>query len=343
MFSCNVFLARYVVVMGIEFAGLHRFWIIVPFSLICFFVIRYYFFTKARITQLVHSKWRSVLLLNFSEMRQLIKVFLFVVALGAFFIAFLQPRFGDRSSTRVQEGRELLVVLDVSRSMLAQDARPNRIEFAKRKILMLLEKMAFERVGLILFCDSAYTYCPLTADFGAFELFLRNVRAETFAIGTTAVDRALDEAIKNFVRVQDRKNRLVLLLTDGEDFSSNLLEAKHQAREHGIIVYALGIGTQSGAPIPIVNLTGEVIGHEKDADGKPYLSRLNEEFLEALCREFSGMYIRAASDDRDVSEIASLVRYEKDLFETRNSSEKEERFPLFLLVGFICLLFEWVL
>ncbi len=293
---------------------------------------------------LVSVSRRSLLFSRFSVTRLVIKKFLLVCGIIFLFIAFLQPQWGLVEETVEQEGRDLFIALDVSRSMLAQDKQPNRLAFAKQKIKQLVTLLKSERIGLVLFSGSAVVQCPLTVDYGAFFLFLDQIDAETISSGTTALDQAIKRVIDMFASDMKRKNKLLVLLTDGEDFSSNLSSVREQARSLGVHIFTLGIGTPQGAPVPIIDEEGRQRGHEKNEKGEIVISRLNEGILQALSAESGGIYVKATDDETDVKKLVQLVEnYEKEKFEDKKIGTLQERYPLVALCSFACFLIEWLL
>ena len=293
---------------------------------------------------LVHKVNQKLLFSGFSVSRQKIKTFFLLAALFCIFLALLRPQWGKKENVVVQQGRDLLIVLDISRSMLAQDLKPSRLEFVKLKIRNLLNKLRFERVGLILFSGSAFLQCPLTADYPAFLTFLHSVDVETIASGTTSIDFALLKAINVFSNSQDRKNKLVLLATDGEDFSTNLKAVKQKAKKENIKVLSWGIGTTQGAPVPKIDKFAKQIGHEVDKDGSIATSKLGEEKLKDISSYLDGHYFKSTNSDSDLNNITNVIEgFEKEDFEDKKLSLYEDKYPLLLGVAWVLLLLEWLL
>jgi len=307
-------------------------------------LVRHHAIITRAIGSLVQSAHLKKLFPGVSSFRLRTKIILRVIALPLLFIALLQPQWGKKERVVEQEGRDVLVVLDISRSMLAADMRPSRLEFIKLKIRALLERLQAERVGLLLFSGSAFLQCPLTSDHAAFLLFLDQVDVETIASGTTAIDKALERAMEVFGRSQGRKNKLVVLATDGEDFSQNLARVKQKALREGIKLFALGIGSIEGAPIPILDAYGNKIGHEKNESGTVALSKLNEKMLQKLCTELDGTYVRTTYADTDLDTIVSSIQqFEKEKFTDKKISMYEDHYPWLLGAALFLLAVEWIL
>ena len=325
-------------------AGTNKFLLLPVFLLLIFFIIKNYLKNKKTIKIIVHERNQKDIFQFFSSKKLFFKVLLQVVSLVFLFIAILQPQWNKKEINVQQEGRDLLIALDISRSMLAKDLKPNRLEFTKLKIRKLLNKLDFERVGLILFSGSAFLQCPLTADHAAFLMFLEQVDTEVISSGTTAIESAILKSIEVFEQSKDRKNKLLLLATDGEDFSLNLDFVKNKAKQENIKVFSFGVATVQGAPIPMFDKKGNQVGHEIDQYGKIAISRLNEDGLRIISEKLLGKFFRFTYDDSDLNSIVNTIQsYEKEKFEDKKISYKQDQYPWFLAVTFLCLALEWVL
>lgn len=272
------------------------------------------------------------------------KTIFFAAGLLLLVLALMRPQWGLKQEKTIREGRDLFIALDVSRSMLANDCDPDRLTSAKKKIKQLLAQLGCERVGLILFSGSAFVQCPLTTDYGSFSLFLDNVDVESISSGTTALDQAIKEAIKSFGNAPSRKTKLLVVITDGEDFSSNLHAIKTQAQSDGVKIFTLGIGTTEGAPIPLYDERGKAIGHQRDAKGAVVISRLNEGMLQTLAQDAGGVYVRARSDSQELKHLVECIhQFEREKLEENVREQREDRYHYFLLGSLLCFLIEWLL
>ncbi len=333
------------IVAGITWASWHYAWYI-PGILAIMVGIGIWRYIKKRRTAYILTKIskQQNILCNFSLTKQIIKTCLWILGITFFCIALLQPQWNKKEEIIEQQGRDVLIALDVSRSMLAQDYNPTRLQYAKKKIMKLVSLLSSERVGLILFSGSAFVQCPLTHDIAAFSLFLQQVDAETISSGTTALDVAIKKSIDVFAAFPHRKNKLLLVFTDGEDFSSNLADVKHEAQKLGFHIFTVGIGTEQGAPIPIIDLEGNCIGHEQDSAGTIIMSRLNEGILRTLADDVGGTYVQATQDTSDIEIIVRQVeQFQKELLDDKKLTRLEEQYPWFIGAAFICFLFEWLL
>jgi len=297
-----------------------------------------------RVTHLLAGGWLKQLFKHVSLSRQISKASLLAIGVLFLVLALMRPQWDQKEEVVAQQGRDLFIALDISRSMLAGDVKPDRLTMAKKKIQQLLKGLHAERVGLVLFSGSAFIQCPLTADYGAFNLYLNQVDVETISSGSTALEQVLKEVLRAFGRMQDKKNKLLVLLTDGEDFSTNLAAVKQEAQQAGLHVFALGMGTTEGAPIPLYDVQGNRIGHQKDDKGSIVISRLNESLLSTLASDVGGTYIKATADNTDVTSIIRHVqKFEKEKFDDKTISSLEDKYHYCLLISFICFALEWLL
>jgi Ca-activated chloride channel homolog len=281
---------------------------------------------------------------HFSLLRKAIKLLLLASSFFFLILALARPQWGSVRDTVSQEGRDLLIVLDVSRSMLAQDIKPSRFAFAKEKIRALVHQLTAERVGLMIFSSDAIVQCPFTADIHAFMRFLDLVEVEPFSWGTTALDRALIRSIEAFKKVPQRKHKIVALFTDGEDFSLGLESVKEQAKKAGLTLFTIGIGTQEGAPIPLYDEHNAFTGYQKDDKGSIVITRLQEKTLADIAQKTGAEYMRATEDESDIEWLVSEVhRFEKEKFDDKTFATKQERFGPFAALSALLLLIEWLL
>ena len=327
------------------FAGTSRMLLVLPaVALLCILAVRRFATISKAVALLASNAHLQTLLQGFSTTRHRVKLALTLVAAGALLITMLQPRFGQAMHTVQRQGRDVMIALDISRSMQARDVKPTRLVQAKLKVAQLVQGLAADRVGLILFAGSAMVQCPLTADHDAFNMFLDGVDTETRSSGTTAIDRALAAALDCYKNQNGRKSKLVVLVTDGEDFSRNFATVKRQAAEEGIVIAALGMGTPAGAPVPKIDFYGKQVGHEVDADGKPALTKLNEELLASLAKELGGIYVRAQPGTQDIAQIQAFIeRFESEQIGEHELETAQEQYPWFAGLAALLLGLEWIL
>ncbi len=328
---------------AIHWVGATRALWLVPLALIIiiFFWLRLFqynrFFNRFVARELVQD-----LVLGYSSWRLWIKGISMTLATISLVIACMQPQWGEGKKVIDHEGRDIVIALDISRSMLCNDFKPSRLEFAKIKIGSLLQELAAERVGLVLFCGAAMVQCPLTVDHGAFRMMLSHVSVETFGQGATALDKALAVSAQCFEKDNRRHSKLIILVTDGEDYSRNLTQVQAALKDQGIALLALGVATRDGAPVPRINAQGDLIGYEQDNNGL-VISRLNEELLQSMVNELGGCYERARYDDQDITQFVRFIaQRERERFSSRQVTYGKEQYPWFLGGALAMLLLEWI-
>jgi len=271
-------------------------------------------------------------------------------------LALARPQAGGRAKLTRQQGLDVIVALDFSKSMLAKDVYPSRLERAKRELERLMDHLAGDRIGLVAFAGETLTYPP-TTDYAAVKLFWRDLSPWDMPVGGTALGRAIRAGTDILTRLRthagqgaaaearvNQRAQVILLLTDGEDTESEPIEAAEEASKLGIKIYTVGIGSRSGELIPTFDEKGQVTGYVKDADGKYVTSRLGEDTLLKIAQKTGGEYLHADAKQFSVEQIeaalASLKRTENEARVVKEYDDVYEAllFPAFLLlVGEACM------
>lgn len=255
----------------------------------------------------------------------------FFMGAAALALAYLRPSWGYEERPRVGRGQDVMVVLDISHSMLAQDVAPNRLQRARREILDLVAASAGARVGLVVAGEAAYLQCPLTRDGEALKVFMDGVREEEAENRGSDLGAGIRLAVETLTRARDEDHpgQSILILSDGEDHGDGAKAGAQAAKDAGIRVDALGIGSPDGAPLPAAGG-----GWKKDGDGRIVVSRLDGALLEAVSAAGGGRYVLATPDDRD---LAALGLFSKDVgTKTEEGTERvpRERYPVFVWAAF---------
>ena len=261
-----------------------------------------------------------------------------VVTLAA--LALTQPRWGFEWREVKHKGVDVFVLLDVSKSMLTEDVRPNRLTQAKYAVQDLLEKLRGDRIGLVAFAGTAFVQCPLTVDYEAFRLTLKDADTRIIPRGGTAIGTAIRTALKAFEAGEGR-DRAIVLITDGEETESDALTAADEAAKAGVKIYAIGIGTAEGELIP-VREDGKSMEFLKDREGKVVKSRLDEETLKQLALKTGGIYVRSAAGDFGIDTIydKGIAQLQRKEYEARLQKQYFERFQWPLGIAFALLIVE---
>lgn len=255
-----------------------------------------------------------------SAVKPWIRIILLSLSLGMLALGLARPQVGAKLSQKESKGVEIMIALDVSNSMLAEDYAPNRLERAKLAVSKLVDRLDGDRIGLILFAGSAFVQLPVTTDYVSAKMFLSSVSTESVQVQGTAIGEAIRLAVKSF-SPQSEKSRAVIVITDGENHEDNPVKMAAEAFENGVRVFAVGVGTPEGKPIP---MNGEYI---KDRDGNIVVTRLDEETLQKIASEGGGAYVRAGNGEFGLNPIVdSIRRMDKEKFDTVVFEEYNELF-----------------
>ena len=252
-------------------------------------------------------------------------------------LAAARPQWGARLETVHRHGVDLIAALDTSYSMNTEDIAPNRLEKAKGEIRRLVRKSEGDRIGLVTFAGSASVQCPLTLDHGAIDLFLDATGAGMLPQPGTSLAAAIETATSAFVE-RERKYKVLVLFTDGEDLEGQVENAVRKSKEAGVIIYAIGTGTPQGKPVPIRDAKGDIVEYRKDPDGKIVVSSLDERSLAEIAAQTGGRYFRATASENEVDALyADISGLEKKEMESRLFQNFEDQFqyPLGLAILFL--------
>jgi Ca-activated chloride channel family protein len=282
-----------------------------------------------------------------SHHRRAIKLILLYLAVCSLPLALARPQWGTRLEPITRRGADVVIVLDTSFSMSAEDLAPSRLGQAKHAIGSLLDLLVGDRVALVTFAGRAHLSCPLTVDHGAVRLFLDAIHVDEVPVPGTAVADALRaglEALRIDEPELDDRGRALVLLTDGEDHAGEIESVVKEIAGSGVTVHTVGCGTARGAPIPIRDAAGMITGYKKDRDGKVVTTRLSEDVLEEIALETGGRYYRATTSEIEVDEIGqSLASMSQGELGSELRTKYEERFQMPLLVGWLALAAETIL
>lgn len=277
-----------------------------------------------------------------SSRRRRWKAAIVTCAIALVALALAGPRFGTQLRDVKREGVDLVIALDVSASMLAEDVAPNRLDRAKNEIRKLLDELRGDRIGLVIFAGDAFLQCPLTTDYSAVRLFLDVAGPEAIAVPGTDFGAALDMAVQAFdipaESPDDGRSRALLFVSDGENHVADIEELADLARDENIVMYAAGVGETGGSPIPVYQ-NGRRTGFRENADGDIVSTRLEENGLRQLSE--GGAYFRIARTSSSLSKITeALERLEKSEFAQEEFEEYEEKFQWPLALALLLLLIE---
>jgi Ca-activated chloride channel family protein len=260
-------------------------------------------------------------------------------ALGFFFfvIGLSRPQIGAKIKEHETKGAEIMIALDVSNSMLAEDYSPNRLERAKLAITRLVDKLRDDRIGLIVCAGNSFVQLPITTDYVSAKMFLNSISTDSVPIQGTAIGEAINTAIRSF-SAQSEKSRAVIVITDGENHEDDPVAAAKQAAEMGIRVFTIGVGSPEGKPIP---MDGELL---KDKEGNIVVTRLDEAVLQEVASAGNGAYVRAGNSEFGLNPIIDDIRKMED--EKYNSivfEEFDEQFMYFMAIALFFFVLEMLI
>ncbi len=280
------------------------------------------------------------LMVGLSRGRQILKATLIVLSLLLIILALARPQIGTRIEEVKREGVDILVAVDVSLSMNAKDVAPSRLEKAKHEVASLLKKLRGDRIGIIAFAGDAFLHCPFTLDYGAARLFMDALEPGIIPDPGTAIDRAIALALKSFESAE-RKYKVLILITDGENHGGDLKPLIDQAEREGVVIYTVGIGSPEGVPIPVYDESGRQVGFKKDRSGKVVMTRLDELTLEKIALQTGGKYYRATSGEEELDKIyGEIAKMEKKELGSLRYTQFEDRYQYFLAMAVLLLILE---
>ncbi len=280
---------------------------------------------------------------NLSTRKRNWKVILILAVYSILVFALADPQIGTKLERVKRKGVDIFIALDVSKSMLAEDVAPSRLEKAKHEISSFIDELQGDRIGLICFSGIAFVQCPLTLDYSAAKLFLDDIDTDIIPQPGTAISSAIETAMHSFI-TKDLKHKVLVLITDGEDHEGDPLEVAKQAAKEGVVIYTIGIGSPQGAPIPEFDRYGNRIGYKKDQNGQVVTTRLDMGTLEKIAFETGGKYKMSSTGETELGEIYKEIgSMEKKELDSRQFTQFEDRFQIFLLFVLILLVVETLL
>ncbi len=277
---------------------------------------------------------------DISNFKSTLKLIFFLFGLSFLVLGLVNPKIGTKLETVKREGVDIVFAIDVSKSMLAEDIAPNRLEKSKRLVSEIINQLASDRIGIIAYAGQAYPQLPITTDYGAAKMFLQSMNTDMLSSQGTAINEAIKLA-STYYDDEDQTNRVLFVVSDGEDHSGNsAMDAVELAVEQGIRIFTIGVGNSKGAPIPIKR-NGVVDRLKKDVDGEVVITRLNEVILEEIAENGNGEYINGSNTEEVVDHIKEeLNRMDKKEFEAKQFAEYKDQFQWFLGIGLLFLFID---
>ena len=274
---------------------------------------------------------------NASRIRPHVKFALMLTALALLIIGIARPQYGTKEQTVKRQGIEVMIALDISNSMLAEDVAPNRLERAKQMLSKLVDQMVDDKLGLVVFAGDAFTQIPITCDYVSAKMYLQSITPDIIPAQGTAIGKAITTCVSSFGTEDTEKSRAIILITDGENHEDNAQEAAKMAKEKGIHVFVVGIGKPEGSPIP----DGRG-GFKKDRQGTVVVSRLSEDMCQEVAAAGGGMYVRADNSNTATRALEKEIdKLGKQEIETKVYSDYNEQYQSFIFIALLLLVIDF--
>ena len=294
-------------------------------------------FRKRRVRRFGYEALVSALMPSVSKAKGWVRLTLFSLAFFFFIIGLSRTQIGAKLKEHETRGAEIMIALDVSNSMLAEDYSPNRLDRAKLAISKLVDRLRDDRIGLIVFAGSSFVQLPVTTDYVSAKMFLNSISTESVPIQGTAIGDAINTAIRSF-SAQSEKSRVIIVITDGENHEDDPGAAARQAAELGIKVFTIGVGSEEGKPVPV---GGELL---KDKNGDIVVSRLDEKTLREVAAAGNGSYVRAGNSEFGLNPIVDEIRkMDDEQFSSIVFEEFDEQFMYFFAIALVLFVMEMLI
>ena len=321
-----------------RFANIEMLWWLLTIPV---FVVVYIIATRRKRRQLIEfgdPELMAQLMPDASKSRPIVKFSLIMVALTLLIIATARPQYGQQEKTVKRQGIEVMVALDISNSMLAEDVVPNRLDRAKQMLSKMIDNMVDDKVGLVVFAGEAFTQLPITCDYVSAKMFLNTISPNLIPTQGTAIGAALQTAITSFGAQDSEVGRAIILITDGENHEDDAVAAAKKAQELGIQVFVVGIGKPEGSPIPKPGTND----YFKDRAGQVVVSRLNEEMCQEIAAAGKGVYVRCDNTNTAMRAVQQeLDRIATSEIETTVYADYNEQYQSFVLIALLLLVIDF--
>ncbi|WP_420401246.1 VWA domain-containing protein [Flagellimonas sp.] len=311
---------------------------IIPVMVVAFFFLQVW--KKRTQRQFAEVGLLRKLAPNRSSFKSALKLIFLLLGLSFLILGLVNPKIGTKLETVKREGVDIVFAVDVSKSMLAEDIAPNRLEKSKRLVSEIINQLASDRIGIIAYAGQAYPQLPITTDYGAAKMFLQSMNTNMLSSQGTAINAAIDLA-STYYNDAEQTNRVLFIVSDGEDHSErSTIEAVDNAIQNGIRIFTIGVGKPKGAPIPLKR-NGIVEGLKKDNQGEVVITKLNEAVLSEIAQEGNGEYIDGSNTENAVEYIKEqLNQMDKKEFEAKQFAEYKDQFQWFLGIGLFFLFLD---
>ena len=262
-----------------------------------------------------------------------------IIGTSMFIIAMINPKIGTKIETFQRLGVDIVFAVDVSKSMLAEDIAPSRIEKSKQLVGQVINNLGGDRIGIVAYAGKAFPQLPLTTDYSSAKMFLQNMNTDMLSSQGTAIDEAIRLSSTYFDK-DESTERILFIVSDGEDHNDLTYDMAEIAAKNNITIYSIGVGTEKGSPIPIKK-NGIVMSYKKDINGDVVITKLNKTYLENISDKTGGKFIEGSITKDVVQEVIQILENtEKKEFDTQKFSEFEDQFQWFIFLGFVFIIFD---
>lgn len=315
------------------------FWVlaVIPVIILCFLALQFWKYRTQR--KFADKALFKKLSPNTSLFKSVLKISVLCLAFACLAIALVNPKIGTKLETVKREGVDIVFAVDVSKSMLAEDIAPNRLDKAKQLVTQIINNLASDRIGLIAYAGKAFPQLPITTDYGSAKMFLQSMNTDMLSSQGTAINEAIKLATTYFDN-EEQTNRILIIISDGEDHSEEASAIAEEAKEAGIRIFTIGVGDVNGGPIP-EKRNGIVLNYKKDNQGETVITRLDEQTLKNIAAEANGIYLNGRNTNDVVKQIGEILQgMDKTAFETKEYADFKDQFQWFLVFAIVFLLLD---
>ncbi|MBO6607695.1 VWA domain-containing protein [Psychroserpens sp.] len=315
------------------------FWVllVIPVIIMIFIILQIWKYRAQR--RFASSKLLKRLSPNQSLFKSILKLVVLSLAIACLSIALVNPKIGTKLETVKRQGVDIVFAVDVSKSMLAEDIAPNRLEKSKQLVSQIINNLASDRIGIIAYAGKAFPQLPITTDYASGKMFLQSLNTDMLSSQGTAINEAIELA-KTYFDDEEQTNRVLIIISDGEDHSEIASSVAEEAAEEGIRIFTIGVGEPEGGPIPLKR-NGVFLSYKKDSEGETVITRLNEDTLKAIAEEANGEYINGNNTTQVIEDIKDILnRMDKTEFEAKEFADFKDQFQWFLGFGLFFLFID---
>ena len=324
----------------LRFANAYILWalVLVPLLIIVFLIVRDW--KKRALASLGDKAVISRIMPQVSFSRPVLKFIFFIVAYTVLIIGIADPQVGGHTDEVKKRGADIMILLDVSNSMLSKDFAPDRLDNAKQALAQLIDNLHEDRIGIVVFAGEAYVQMPITTDYSAAKIFLNTINTNMVPVQGTAIGAAIDLGAKSF-DYKDGTSKAMILMTDGENHEDDAITSAQSAHEKGVAIHVIGFGSPQGAPVPIYE-NGKQNGFHLDSAGHTVISKLNEDMCKQIALAGIGVYIRATDANSGLGIVMDQIhKMKQSTYDSKSFKDFEDRFQFFIAIALLLFVAEF--